>query len=183
MANEYLFNKYKGNNRIFIETGTWQGDGIEKALQLGYEKVYSCDIDEDLVKKSSEKFKDKNVKVLALHSSEALKIFMNEVDEPCTIFLDAHVMPKDQNNESMGFDDRQLSLTSDKGVPKCPLVEELSIISTSDIKNHTILIDDEHCFGTWMFNGLTLDETYNIIKKINPDYMCLVEGGSACFYL
>lgn len=183
MANEYLFQKYKGGNRIFIETGTWLGHGIEKALQLGYEKVYSCDIDEDLVRKSAERFKNENVEILALHSSEALRKIMSEVDESCTIFLDAHVMPKDQNNESMGFDDRQLTLTSDKGIPKCPIIEELSIIASSDVKNHTILIDDEHCFGTWMFNGLTLDETYEIIKKINPDYMCLVEGGSACFYL
>ena len=34
------------NNNIFIETGTYDGKGIEQALESGFKQVYSIEIDE-----------------------------------------------------------------------------------------------------------------------------------------
>ena len=33
---------------IFIETGTYKGDGVQKALQNGYKQVYSIELDDTL---------------------------------------------------------------------------------------------------------------------------------------
>ena len=38
------FNLKKYKNSVFLETGTYQGDGIKKALEAGFEKIYSIEI-------------------------------------------------------------------------------------------------------------------------------------------
>ena len=52
MAQLDLLQKYKENKRIFIETGTWQGDGVLQGTSAGFETIYTCDIDPELVERA-----------------------------------------------------------------------------------------------------------------------------------
>jgi hypothetical protein len=172
-----LFSKYKEYSDILIETGTYVGDGVERAFNSGYKKVYSCDVNSEYVSNAKEKFKDKDF-VVELNPSEiALKKFLSEIDQRCVIFLDGHAMPYDVNDPNRGFG----ADTLDKNALTSPLAEELKIIKEHHIKDHIILIDDFHCFSTWCFDELSYDDVLDFVKTINPKYKSFVENNVLCF--
>ena len=39
-----IFKKYKGEHDVFIETGTFHGESVMDALDLGFTKIYSVEI-------------------------------------------------------------------------------------------------------------------------------------------
>lgn len=172
-----LFKMYKNNANIFVETGTFGGGGIEKALQVGFNKVYSCDINETVVENAKNRFANQNVVIVNQSSQEALKLFFKEINEICVIFLDGHFMPYDENDESRGFGED----TIQEGLPPCPLMEELDIIANHHIKDHVILIDDYQCFGTWVFGGITLDQVNRKIFDININYKSSLFANTLCY--
>ena len=45
--------KEKFNFSYFVETGTMNGDGVDYALQSGFDKIISIEIEDTLVKKKS----------------------------------------------------------------------------------------------------------------------------------
>lgn len=172
-----LFQRYKNDADIFIETGTFSGNGINNALMAGFKKIYSCDINFEYVKNANEKFKNQNVMIINKPSKEALQIFFNEINERCVIFLDGHFMPYDENDKKRGFGED----TIQDGLPPCPLLEELDIISNHHIKDHVILIDDFQCFGTWVFGEITIDQINEKIYTINQDYQPVIYGNTIIY--
>jgi hypothetical protein len=166
-SSEHLFRNYKGDAKVFVESGTGGCDGIQNALNAGgFKKLYTCEIYDVYAKRASERFKDQNVIVLNEPSTEAFPKFFNEIDEKCLIWLDGHSMPYDPQKPELGFG----NITKREGLKPCPLIEELSIISNHKIKNHTILIDDTQDFGTWVFGGITEQDIDKIIFGINTEY-------------
>ena len=172
-----LFQKYSNRVKIFIETGTYTGDGIQCALNAGFEKVYSCDINCEYVENAREKYKDYDVTVENLESQDFLEKILPTIDERVVIFLDAHSMPYDINNQDRGFG----SSTVKDGVSPCPLEKELSIIKDHSIKDHIILIDDFQCFNTWAFEDLEFDDINDQIIDINPKYKVKLNGNVLCY--
>lgn len=170
-----LFSYYKKYSDILIETGTYVGDGVQRAFDAGYKKVYSCDINPEYVLNAKNKFKDKNFTIELKPSEIALKEFLNEVDKRCVIFLDGHAMPYgiDEPEKGFGSDTCGDALTS-------PLYEELKIIKEHHVKDHVILIDDFQCFNTWCFDYLTYDDVIDFIKSINPKYKIILRGNVLC---
>ena len=75
--------------KVFVETGTFRGDGIQSALDDGFEFVYSIELDPWLFQKAHERFEN-NDKVLVIRgdSSRVLKYLI--LPEPCVFYLDAH---------------------------------------------------------------------------------------------
>lgn len=179
MAQLDLLKKYKENKRIFIETGTWQGDGILKGTSAGFETIYTCDIDPELVERAKIIYSQHpNLHVVNNYSHLFLEEIIPTIEEECLIFLDAHIMPG-----SSGWEDsyRQIELCG--GSKECPLVKEIDAISKSRIKTHTILIDDYQCFGSWVFEGLQFKTIRDMIMKINNNYKLSIENEVACFYI
>lgn len=124
-------------NPIFIETGTGRGgDGIQKALDAGFETIISMDICEELYKKACKQFKAeiKEGRVILYHGDSAilLRSIMPEIHERCTFWLDGHI----DSLESEGLSHQ-----------KCPLYDELETIRQHRIKNHTVMIDDRRLFA------------------------------------
>lgn len=156
----HLFKK-----RIFVETGTFGGDGIQKALDAGFEEIYSIDIDPLLIRNTRYRFQGKNNIHLAVKdSSYQLWDIIETINEPVVFWLDAH----------NGFPD-PLAVN----VKNTPILEELDQIKRHKIKNHTILIDDLHCCQTLLFDFLTLDQIIAKVLEINPDYrISFVAGGN-----
>lgn len=158
-----IFKQYKGNCRILIETGYWLGEGTERAIESGYEKVYTCDINPDFISNAKNKYPNGNVVSEVMESHLFLEKILKEIDEKVVIFLDAHFMP-DSTGEKFG------DITVKEGIESCPLIKELEVIKKHHIKDHVILIDDFQCFSTWMFEYLNFDDVNDFIKTINPKY-------------
>ena len=118
MVEKEFIAKFKGN-KIFVETGTQTGAGIEAALFSGFEEIHSIEIRKDFYEIALKQFKDNPKVHLYLGDSRTeLPRILEKIKEPATIWLDAH-----SQHDS-------------------PILEELEILKKHPIKNHTILIDD-----------------------------------------
>ena len=159
--------KHKKNN-VFVETGTLWGDGVAVALECGYNKVISIEIDPDRVAANSERFADEiadgRVELVEGDTFDVFEGIVEGLDEPATFWLDAH-----WDNDGAPI-----------GEYKCPLPFELDTIAKSDIRTHTLMIDDRRLFGdkgsTW---GNTIDESaiYEQVTAINKSYFISYEDG------
>jgi hypothetical protein len=151
---EKLLKEHK--KRIFIETGTQHGNGIQVALDCGFEKIYSIDIDPKYHYECSNKFNDAvksgQLELFIGDSATSLGQILSKIDEPVTFWLDAH---------------------GDSGIvgkTTCPISYELEQISKHSINTHTILIDDRRMFGIYWGTGTTEADVINLLKQINPEY-------------
>lgn len=151
-ASRGLFQKYP--NPVFVETGSLYGDGIQQALDEGFETIYSIEILPEFYKGCILRFIDNlNVHLLLGDSGLLLEKTISKIKEPITFWLDAH-----------------------KGVSSSPLLRELDIIKRHLIKNHTILIDDLHDCTTEKF-GFDIDTLKDKILEINSNYVFILEDG------
>lgn len=152
-------------NPIFFETGTSGGHAIDLALKYDcFKKLISIEIEPQIQDENRNRLKSYidsgRLNLVTGDSLQCLQNYIPLLDQPTTFWLDAHV--------DFGI----------AGVKKCPLYEELEAIATSDIKSHTILIDDLRIFGggTWG-SGINLDVIKQKILDINPNYTILTEPG------
>lgn len=149
-------------NHYFIETGTFSGDGILKALDAGFKEVRSIEFDNHCYLCTKSRCAQyKNVHIFNGDSSKDLYAMIEDITIPVTFWLDAHVCPARTD-----------------GGKNCPLIEELEQIKRHPVKTHTILIDDMHCAGTILFDFLTKEDLIEKILEINSDYqISYVDGG------
>jgi len=141
-------------NYYFVETGTFNGYGVERALHAGcFKEIYSIEVDQKFVNENLYRFRNfKNVFIRHGNANNNLWNIIKNLDKPITFWLDAHVYP------------------GKEGEQNCPLLEELEQIKMHPIKTHTILIDDMSCSGTIHFDYITKDDLIEKIKEINPNY-------------
>jgi len=160
-----IFNKYK-KNKYFIETGSYMGDGIEKAIEAGFENIISIEITPTYYELCKEKFKDySNVEIILGDSVKVLPEILKDIKVPCTFWLDAHYVDK----------------STEYGDNFCSIMHELEIIKEHEITTHSILINDMRCWDEsnffykhYLFNN---DDIKNKIKEINPNYTFSFEDG------
>jgi hypothetical protein len=145
------FHKYP--NKILVESGSYLGDGIQDALDCGFERVISFEVIKSLVQKCRERFKDNpKVQIVEDTSSNMLQ-YIGDIKEPITFWLDGH-----WTGES-----------SPKDIC-CPVLKELDAIAKHPIKTHTILIDDVRLFSTSHFGNIPLSDVIGKIQAINSKY-------------
>ena len=145
-----LFKKYKNDCSIFFETGTHCGESVSDAIELGFEKIISVEIDKSLYEYCIEKFKDysdRNKLHLFLGSSEEhLDTMLLLVDKKTLFWIDAH----HGNGE--------------------PAFIEIEKIKSHSIKTHTIIVDD---IPLYFGDGTTIKER---ILQINSNYKFTFEN-------
>jgi hypothetical protein len=161
-SNTENFKKYKTD--LFIETGSYLGDGIQQALEAGYEKIISIELSDRYFKESTERFiSEPKVTVVQGDSYKVLPVILNEVNTKATFWLDGH--------HSCG--DTAL------GDYWAPLMQELDAIKNHKIKDHTIMIDDMRCWeNPNPVHGFFVDDIHVKLKEINPDYQIDFLDGS-----
>ena len=146
-----LFKKYKFNHDTFVETGTHHGDGVKRALDLGFNKIISVEILEDLYQECTQRFSteiDQNqIELFLGDSNKFLPQMLSKVNKPPLIFLDGH------------FSDGN------------PLWGELEILKNHHINTHTIIVDD---FPNYFSNREY--ELKSKLKEINPNYKFAFES-------
>lgn len=116
---------------VFVETGSYDGRTIQQALDVGFERVISVEIDHDMIQICRERFQlDPRVEIWEGDSIDKLWDMIKDLNEPITYWLDAHL----QEGVS--------------GRVKVPLIEELNIISQHPlIQDSIIMVDDRRLFG------------------------------------
>lgn len=149
-----VLNKYK--NIVFVETGIGKGQGIRCALDCGFERIYSCDINSQAVEICNRMYlDDKNVNIFNEKSIDFLQKVLNIENQSITFWLDAHV-------------------------PECPILEELEVIKNFNPTNSIIMIDDLHCYESpekknWENVKVTVKQIMYKIIEINPNYQFRIE--------
>lgn len=162
------FSLEKYINPVFIETGTFGGDGVKKALEAGFEKIYSIEINEKYYKNAMKQFekeiKEGRVNLILGDSVVCLPKILKNINCKATFWLDAHY--------SGG--------KTGRGSKDVPLLEELNAIAEPARNTHTILMDDVRLFGTehsqdW--SDVRLEKIITKLKSINKDYSISYEDG------
>jgi hypothetical protein len=152
-AKKGLFKKFK--NRIFVETGSQEGNAIQQALAERYEVVYSIELLPEWYSKCVARFKNNpNVHLILGDSGEKLATVMELINEPVTLWLDGHI-----------------------GAESTPIMKELEILKNHSVKTHTILIDDLRDWKTHV-NGVNPQMIRMKVLEINPLYAITYEDGA-----
>jgi len=137
------FTKWRGLKTLFVETGTNYGNGIYTALNCGFERALSVEINPILHEQNLQKYANyDNVKLFLGDSKDVLPEMLKLVNEPAFFWIDAHHSSGD------------------------PAFHELEILKTHHIKTHTILIDDIPVH----FPGDLKHGLEKMILEINPAY-------------
>ena len=159
---KYYDNLFKHFSRfrtpIFVETGTYIGNGLNCAIKAGFKKLYSIEIHEHLYTNAVKRFANEiNTNIVKLYHGNSeilLSNILNEINERTTFWLDAHIS----------------SQYGEKLAKNCPALDEIDRISKHHIKNHTILIDDINCFGNSAHDNINIQEVIDKLMQINPKY-------------
>ena len=171
MTLNFDLKKYKSNIKVFVETGTLTGNAIDKALELNFDKIYSIELDTKRFNSLTLYYEDYDDLFLIHGNSEKeFPNIMNNINERCVIYLDAHYCG----------DDAEMA---DKW---SPIRDELNYLKTHPIKNHTIILGDWSCHDNTHVDDVTgvptgyigKKNTIRKILKINPNYKLQEEKGS-----
>lgn len=147
-------------NSIMIETGSCMGDGVATALNLGFTKIYSIEIDRHRHDYCVSRFKNNlNVRLYLGDSIDVLPDILRNIHESCTFLLDAHISKLDQLH----------------GKLICPLLEEIKIIAKHGLENkirHKLIIDDKKFLNGMneSFNNLTVKDVEKILFETDSAY-------------
>lgn len=116
---------------IFVETGTFEGETVNKVIFL-FEEIYTVELSEEYYLRSSEKFQgQKSVKVYHDSSERLLQTLCPSlIDKSVVYWLDAHWCVADNTS---GYHSQ------------CPLLQELNAIQALNAQS-VILIDDARLF-------------------------------------
>jgi hypothetical protein len=150
-----LTNNSKTNH--YIETGTYLGDGI-KCLINNYKNIHSIELSEKWYNYNVEQFKNNNnVKIYLGDSKKKLPELLNNINEPITIYLDAHY--------SGG--------TTAFGEEEVPLLFELEILKNRKYDD-IIIIDDCRLLGK--FGECGAGPNHLIYPTMNYDWSNITEN-------
>ncbi len=131
--NKLFLERLRGNFKqypVFVETGTLEGS-TTFACEPHFEKVYTVEVDKSLYDRVSSRYTGNKITFLHGDSSSIFESLLPQIDRPSIFFLDGH-----WSGGGTG-----------KGVKDCPLLEEISLISTLFTNSAIIIIDDYRLFG------------------------------------
>lgn len=144
----------------FLETGYYMGSGVHRAIQAGFEKIFSIEISSIHVKNGKKHYEDNillgQVEIINDDSRNLYETIKQYPNKRFLFFLDAHADQSIEHERSVN----------------CPVLEELEAIKKHPIKDHVILVDDMRLFrsqSAWA-RDILVDKIVEELHKINPNY-------------
>lgn len=131
---------------VFVETGCFVGNSLNYALQQGFERLYSCDIDQEMIDHCNYYFRNyKNLTIYKNTSTEFLELLLPQLAQDKIVFyLDAHLPEHDKNNGKVILDS-ELNF---------PLQQEIEIINRIRPNSQDVIIcDDLRIYEDGPFTG------------------------------
>ena len=139
---------------IFVETGTFRGDMLER-LAGRFTKLYSIELSEEFYTEAQERFRDRgHITLLQGDSGTLMRQVLEDVHEPALFWLDAHAPGA-------------ITLF---GPYAAPTGRELEAILTHPVRGHVILIDDAR-----QFDRASIARVRELANAY--DYRCVIEQG------
>ncbi len=133
--------------RIFIETGTFEGEMVD-AVQSLFSRVYSIELADRFFNEARWFFRSlPHVTIVQGDSGSRLAEILAGVNEPALFWLDGHYSGGDTGH----------------GAESTPVMAELDAIFGHPLKSHVILIDDARCF-TGTDGYPTLRALYELVR-------------------
>lgn len=136
-------------NPVFIETGIYEANGLQAAVDAGFETCMTCDTELLHVEAAKKRLPAAIVRH-GPSTRELPDMIKRAGGRLITFWLDAH---------------------SDFA---SPLLQELGLIRAYAGGNHTILIDDVRCFPRY---GFTLSDVVASLLRVNPSYEIQLHPG------
>jgi hypothetical protein len=167
---DFFYEKTKNaKTSVYIETGTYLGNGIKRVFN-DYSTIHSIELSEKWYNYNVDQFKnDVKVKMHLGDSKKILPTLLSQIDEPVTIYLDAHYS----------------GVHTEFGEEETPLLSELEILKDR-VHDDIIIIDDCRILGKKGVSGRENDEIYpltnydwtdvteeKIINLMRPGYVLL----------
>lgn len=152
--------------KTYFETGTGKGVCLSHALHFDFDKFYSVDLDEDLIKEAKDRFIGYPLTLINDYSSKALEQYVPTLDaEPVFFFLDAHFPGADFHKMSY---EESIRTYKEEAFPLH--LELQSIKKARNTDKDVFLIDDfklyeegDYEFGGWAYSGL--QEELGLVTK------------------
>jgi hypothetical protein len=156
----------KHNCKTYFETGTGKGVCLSHALNFDFDKFYSVDLDEDLIKEAKDRFIGYPLTLINDYSSKALEQYVPVLDSsPVFFFLDAHFPGADFHKMSY---EESIRTYKEEAFPLH--LELQSIKKSRNTDKDVFLIDDfklyeegDYEFGGWDYSGL--QEELGLVTK------------------
>jgi len=145
---------YRFLNPVFIETGMWEGDGIQAALDAGFQRIISMDIAQRPIEHCTMRFRSAPaVALMEGDSATVLPEVLAAITDPVTFWLDAHYSGR----------------WGGGGVN--PILVELDTIlfKWSPPPGTVILIDDFRLFSDFTFGPGTLIAITKLFERFRVD--------------
>ncbi|MFA5036416.1 MAG: hypothetical protein WC479_04500 [Candidatus Izemoplasmatales bacterium] len=152
-------------NPCFVETGTFKGGGVKLALDCGFSRIISIEIDPILYAEVAKEY-ESNERVVIHHgdSTQVLLSILSYINTPITFWLDAHIQE-----------------SAVVGAYPVPLIQELNIIGQIRRGSHdTVMIDDRRLFGVGNYwNNIRERDIIQLLQEAYPDNQIMTEDSNA----
>jgi len=149
------------DHKVFIETGTYKGGGVQAALDAGYTEVHSVEASRPLWVQAVANVGPKKGVQLYFGESDVMFLYTAQfVHRPSTVFLDAHrvaELPETYNHD-------------------CLLLEEIAWLNPH--YNQIVLIDDWDLLGTERLDYITGDDVREVLRELACEYTLEVVDGA-----
>lgn len=173
-----LKNTYQLNT--VVETGCYQGHGLEFARSIGIQSLYSCDINQTYVNNCRNKFPGADIR--HLDSVSFLKEVLPTINEKTLFWLDAHYPI-------------HYGLDHEDHITKFPLVEELKLLKSlkKNLEQDVIICDDLRVLlpdenpyynpsvGQQFLVDYTIRNLTEVLEDTHNHYLVSVDTGNLIF--
>lgn len=154
------YKEFRKYSDVFIETGCANGDGVQRALDAGFDPIISIEAATEWFVKSTRRFDNtQKVSIVLGKSTDKLKSVIDSLfEDPFVFYLDAH------SSGDTSFGHKECIAGEPEFQQDNIIKQELNII-LSNYNRHIICIDD--------VNGLEdghAVEYMDLCLKYNPEY-------------